>query len=82
MSRLVLLLLICAGAKFVQAGTPAREAFQPFIKSYCINCHGLKTQKGDRRFDLLPVVESDIEAAELLQEVLDQLNPRGDATGK
>lgn len=74
MSRLVLLLLICAGANSVQAESREREVLQPFLKSYCIKCHGPDKQKGDRRFDRLSAVENGTEDAELLQEILDQLN--------
>ncbi len=74
MIRIVLLLLICAGANSVQAESRGREEFQPFLKSYCIKCHGADNQKGDRRFDRLSAVESGTEDAELLQEILDQLN--------
>lgn len=74
MSRLVLLLVICAVADLIRAESPGHEKFQPFLNAYCVNCHGIETQKGDRRFDRLPVTENPVEAAELLQEVLDQLN--------
>ena len=74
MSRLVLLLLICVGANSVQAEGRGHEVLQPFLKSYCIKCHGPDKQKGDRRFDRLSAVESSAEDAELLQEILDQLN--------
>ena len=74
MSRLVLLLLICAGANSVQAESREREVLQSFLKSYCVKCHGPDKQKGDRRFDRLSAVESGAEDAELLQEILDQLN--------
>ena len=31
----------------------ADVALKPFLKNYCIQCHGAEKQKGDRRFDLL-----------------------------
>ncbi|MDG2221002.1 MAG: DUF1592 domain-containing protein, partial [Rubripirellula sp.] len=74
MIRIALLLLACAVTDFSQAESPGHAAIQPFLKSYCIACHGQEKQRGDRRFDLIPVIENDVEAAELLQEVLDQLN--------
>ena len=47
---------------------------QPFLKSYCFNCHGTKQQKGDRRFDRLPgTINSDNDLVDL-QDILDQLN--------
>jgi hypothetical protein len=27
--------------------------FEPFLKTYCVSCHGEGKQKGDRRFDAL-----------------------------
>lgn len=56
-----------------------------FLRTYCIECHGAKVQKADRRFDRLvtgtrnnDTTDSDQDElllrAELLQEVLDQLN--------
>jgi hypothetical protein len=66
------------------ASKPSHDFLQPFLKSYCIKCHGPEKQKGDRRFDRLSAFESGVEAAELLQEILDQLNlaemPPEDAT--
>ena len=57
----------------------------PFLQKYCTDCHGAKTQKADRRFDHLvndsftnntaPGKTSNfLQQAELLQEILDQLN--------
>ena len=40
MNRFVLLVLICAGANSVRAESREREVLQPFLKSYCIKCHG------------------------------------------
>jgi len=45
-----------------------------FLARYCVDCHGAKTQKADRRFDRLATDVGEPEQAELLQEVLDQLN--------
>lgn len=46
----------------------------PFLKAYCIDCHGPDKQKGDRRFDRLTGNFSNINEAETFQEILDQLN--------
>jgi hypothetical protein len=56
------------------ATSNAQEPLQPFLKSYCIRCHGPATQKADRRFDKLSHKASNFDEAELLQEILDQLN--------
>jgi len=46
----------------------------PFLKKYCLRCHGEASQKGDRRFDGLEGHATAEEEGELLQEILDQLN--------
>lgn len=57
---------------------------QPFLKTYCIKCHGDRQQKGERRFDRLTGVLSDTNAVVDYQDILDQLNlsqmPPDDAT--
>ena len=51
-----------------------------FLRAYCTDCHGSKAQKADRRFDQLAAdlltgtTVDRVQQAELLQEVLDQLN--------
>jgi hypothetical protein len=56
----------------------AEEDFQstvrPFLKQYCLGCHGAKKQQGERRFDQLTVDFSKPQNGELLQDILDQLN--------
>ncbi|MDP6447207.1 MAG: DUF1592 domain-containing protein, partial [Pirellulaceae bacterium] len=50
-------------------------ALGTFLNSHCIRCHGPKTQKADRRFDRLSFdAAKSQDEAELLQEILDQLN--------
>ena len=48
--------------------------FRPFLKTYCIECHGAEKQKGDYRFDTLKTDLSDIQTLETWQNILDQLN--------
>jgi hypothetical protein len=50
------------------------EMLVPFLKTYCLKCHGAQKQKGDRRFDQLSGTIGGIRDAEALQEILDQLN--------
>lgn len=45
-----------------------------FIKQYCIKCHGVEEQNGDRRFDALTAAIKTPDDALLWQEILDQLN--------
>ena len=54
----------------VEGDTPIR----PFLRTYRIECHGSKKQKGDRRFDKLTGDFTNLEEAEVFQEILDQLN--------
>ena len=44
------------------------------MTSHCNRCHGPKIQKADRRFDGLDLAETNAEQAEVLHEILDQLN--------
>ena len=74
MNRVVLILLICASQNIVHAESHESDMLQPFLNTYCIKCHSSETQKADRRFDQLSALENDIDEAELLQEILDQLN--------
>ena len=59
---------VCLPAAITQAD-PAK-----FLATYCIDCHGPKTQKSDRRFDGLGSSINDLHQLELWQEVVDQLN--------
>jgi mono/diheme cytochrome c family protein len=76
----IIISLIAACAPFFGAANSAcaddrsDETLQLFLKSYCIKCHGPEKQKADRRFDLLSAVDRGVERAEMLQEILDQLN--------
>ncbi len=45
-----------------------------FLGTYCTECHGAKTQKGERRFDQLSLPVRDADALLELQDILDQLN--------
>ncbi len=50
------------------------ETVRPFLRTYCIRCHGPAEQHGDRRFDTLSLDFSNAQNGELLQDILDQLN--------
>lgn len=45
-----------------------------FIQNHCIDCHGEKKQKGDRRFDQLTRDFHDLDTAWDWEEILDMLN--------
>ena len=54
-------------------GSPL-EKVKPFLETYCYDCHGVKKQKGDVRFDTLGNDLIKIENLEIWQGILDQLN--------
>lgn len=60
--------LLCSSI-LVSAQTP-----HTFVQKYCIDCHGEKRQKGDRRFDQLEAGVIQIGQLESWQEILDQIN--------
>ena len=66
----IALILLVAGVQ----GADKVHFLGPFLKAYCISCHGPEKQKGDRRFDHLTGDLTSLEEAELSQEILDQLN--------
>ena len=54
--------------------TAAAATPQTFLGTYCTECHGAKTQKGERRFDQLSLPVRDADALLELQDILEQLN--------
>ena len=66
----IALSLLVTGAQ----GAEKAYLLGPFLKAYCISCHGPEKQKGDRRFDQLTGDFTNLEEAEISQEILDQLN--------
>ncbi|MCM8540386.1 MAG: DUF1592 domain-containing protein, partial [Lentisphaeraceae bacterium] len=49
------------------------EVIKPYIKEYCIRCHGPEKQKGDRRYDALVPDFKTERSAILWRDILDQL---------
>ncbi len=45
-----------------------------FLIKYCVQCHGKKIQKADRRFDTLSTEINTLDELERYQEIVDQLN--------
>lgn len=76
--------VFCALILLLTMPAPAAESspadVASFLRNYCTDCHGSKAQKADRRFDQLASdlvngkTVDHIQQAEMLQEVLDQLN--------
>ena len=68
------LILIFVLSPVCMRGVEGNTPITPFLRTYCIECHGSKKQKGDRRFDKLTGDFTNLEEAEVFQEILDQLN--------
>ena len=51
------LLVLASTLLMAVPGVAAEDDFQalvrPFLKQYCLGCHGVKKQQGERRFDQL-----------------------------
>lgn len=50
------------------------DSVKPFLKKYCIECHGAEVQENSKRFDNLKSDLDDLETLQLWQGVVDQLN--------
>jgi len=51
-----------------------KHKLEPFLREYCIECHGSKKQKGQLRFDTNTWQITNNDSAQRWQDVLDQLN--------
>ncbi len=69
-----LMILLMVSGSLAMADDQKEAVLRPFLKSYCIGCHGPHSQKADRRFDELSFTSMPAEDAESLQDILDQLN--------
>lgn len=57
------------------SGTAIDQAvLEPFLKKYCLRCHGPRKQRGQVRFDEVDWTVADNDSAQRWQDVLDQLN--------
>ena len=50
------------------------DTLQPFLKTYCLDCHGSDNQEADRRFDTLSATIDDDQTLVDYQDIVDQLN--------
>jgi hypothetical protein len=50
------------------------DTVKPFIKKYCVNCHGPKKQKSNLRLDTLPTILNELSVASEWQHVLNEMN--------
>lgn len=60
--------------KAVASTRVPRHKLEPFLKEYCIDCHGPRKQKGQVRFDKISWDIADNDTAQRWQDVLDQIN--------
>ena len=57
----------------LRADSPLDQA-RPFLRQYCVQCHGPEEQEGDYRFDQISSDLSKVETLEKWQSIVDQLN--------
>lgn len=57
----------------LRADSPLDQA-RPFLRQYCVQCHGSEEQEGDYRFDQISSDLSKVETLEKWQSIVDQLN--------
>ncbi|MEM1444267.1 MAG: DUF1587 domain-containing protein, partial [Verrucomicrobiota bacterium] len=50
-----------------------QETFRAFLNKHCVECHGAEKQKGDVRFDTLPLTNPQASHLEVWQMALDQV---------
>ncbi len=67
----VALLALCP--RPLRAGADA-PLIQGFLTTYCSDCHGAKKQKGDRRFDRVPLPVAKVDTLIDLKDILDQIH--------
>ena len=69
------LLLGASGPALIgQDHSTYNDAIQPFLETYCIQCHGPEKQKADRRYDTLENDFMDLDSLNLWQDIADLLN--------
>jgi len=64
-----LIIILCA-----VTSAHANETLKPFLNTYCVSCHGVEKQKGDRRFDTIALEIKDSNTLADYQDILDLLN--------
>ena len=65
---------LCGDAFGQQTLPKARPSLEPFLKEYCVGCHGPKRMEGQVRFDKVAWEITTNDVAQRWQDVLDQLN--------
>ncbi|MGL5094384.1 MAG: DUF1592 domain-containing protein, partial [Planctomycetia bacterium] len=72
--RSLLAIAFAAGLASPAGASDDAVPMRKFLAKYCIDCHGPRKQKGDRRFDELTLPVSKTDALIDLKDVLDQIN--------
>ena len=70
----ILLLVLVPGLVSAEPSPIHRDTMEPFLKKYCMKCHGEKKQKGHTRFDTISWLITSNTDAQDWQDVLDVLN--------
>jgi hypothetical protein len=71
--RLGILALVLPASNLLADDTQFTRQVQPFLKTYCISCHGPQSQKAEIRFDHLTASMSDRKEAELWARMLEAI---------
>ncbi|MDE0734871.1 MAG: hypothetical protein OSB47_03555, partial [Pirellulaceae bacterium] len=71
--RLGILALVLPASILLADDAQFTRQVQPFLKTYCISCHGPRSQKGEIRFDHLTASMSDRKEAELWARMLEAI---------
>ena len=72
--RLASLALAAAALLSSSLAAAAEPDVRAFFSTYCQKCHGPEKQKGDRRFDQLPLTVVKADTLGDFQDIVDQLN--------
>ena len=70
--RLGIMVLVLSATNLLEADDFTRQV-QPFLKNYCISCHGSQQQKGEIRFDHLTASMGNRQEAELWARMLEAI---------
>ena len=73
-TALIAILLFTLSPADVAKGDAPQNEVRPFLKKYCTECHGADIQENSKRFDNLDTNLKNLEALQLWQGIVDQLN--------
>lgn len=72
--RFVTTLILLSVFSCILSANTYQKTVEPFLETYCIQCHGADKQKGDRRYDTLNNDFLDPDSLILWQDIVDLMN--------